>query len=114
MVNRHLIYPVKAVQMVFGGEKRAILNRPPTSDELQTMQRFRARFAMLAEKFILVLEARIRNGQYLDGSERVHGNQPALNDRGSHRRYGIIRQLLLADRLFRSPRPQSANPSQVS
>ena len=69
---------------------------------------------MLAEKFILVLEARIRNGQYLDGSERVHGNQPALNDRGSHRRYGIIRQLLLADRLFRSPRPQSANPSQVS
>jgi hypothetical protein len=33
---------------------------------------------MLAEKFILWLEARIRSGQYLDG-RRVHEFQPALN-----------------------------------
>jgi hypothetical protein len=35
--------------------------------------------AMLAEKFILMLEARIRSGQYLDGSQRMHGHQRTLN-----------------------------------
>jgi hypothetical protein len=33
---------------------------------------------MLAEKFILWLEARIRSGQYLDG-RRAHEFQPVLN-----------------------------------
>jgi hypothetical protein len=34
---------------------------------------------MLAEKFILMLEARIRSGQYLDGSQHVYGQQRAMN-----------------------------------
>jgi hypothetical protein len=34
-------------------------------------QLFRARFVMLAEKFILVLEALLKSNQYPDGGERV-------------------------------------------
>jgi len=34
---------------------------------------------MLAEKFMLVLEARLRNDRYQDGSQRVHEDQPVSN-----------------------------------
>jgi len=37
---------------------------------------------MLAEKFILVLEARIRRDQYQNDSQRVHERPVALNSAG--------------------------------
>jgi hypothetical protein len=59
-------------------DHHAVLNSSRTGGEIKKIQLLEARSPMLAEKFILWLEARIRSGQYLDG-RRVHEFQPALN-----------------------------------
>jgi hypothetical protein len=60
------------------GFYRGLLNSARIGGGIETIQLFEARSRMLAEKFILWLEARIRSGQYLDG-RRTHEFQSALN-----------------------------------